>query len=155
MRRFVLDDLRGEAIALLLEEHLCDMRSWSPPESVHALDLDKLRQTSIRFFTLWEDDALLGCGALKDLGHANAEIKSMRTANAHRGKGVGEQVLTHLISDARDRGIHRLYLETGSQTQFAPARKLYSRFGFVTCEPFASYAPDINSCFMTRRLSEQ
>jgi putative acetyltransferase len=153
MRRIVLDDLRGEPIRLLLEEHLQDMRSWSPPESVHALDLDKLRQPNIRFFTLWESDALLGCGALKDLGDARAEIKSMRTASAHRGKGVGEQVLAHLLTDARSRGFKQLYLETGSQIQFAPARKLYARFGFVPCEPFADYRPDENSCFMTRTLS--
>ncbi len=154
MRRFVLDDLRGEPIRLLLEEHLRDMRAWSPPESVHALDLDKLRQTSIRFFTLWEGDALLGCGALKDLGGAQAEIKSMRTASAHRGQGVGEQVLAHLLADARSRGVRRLYLETGSQPQFAPARKLYARFGFAVCAPFADYAPDDNSCFMSRDLGE-
>jgi putative acetyltransferase len=152
MRSFVLDDLRGEPIRLLLEEHLRDMRTWSPPESVHALDLDKLRLPAISLWTLWEDDALLGCGALKDLGQNQSEIKSMRTANAHRGRRVGADMLAHLISMARDRGVSRLYLETGTQQQFAPARALYTRFGFKECEPFADYARDPHSFFMTLAL---
>ncbi|TAG25026.1 MAG: GNAT family N-acetyltransferase [Burkholderiales bacterium] len=149
MRRILLDDLSGEPIRLLLEEHLRDMRAWSPPESVHALDLDKLRQPDINFWTLWDGESLLGCGALKDLGQREGEIKSMRTANAHRGQSVGAAMLTHIIAQARERGITRLNLETGSQPQFAPARALYSRFGFTVCEPFAGYLPDENSCFMT------
>jgi putative acetyltransferase len=152
MRSFVLDDLRGEPIRLLLEEHLRDMRAWSPPESVHALDLDKLRLPEISLWTLWEDGALLGCGALKDLGQNQSEIKSMRTANAHRGKSVGTDMLTHLISMARERGVSRLYLETGTQLQFAPARALYTRFGFKECGPFANYALDPYSFFMTLSL---
>jgi putative acetyltransferase len=152
MRCFVLDDLRGEPIRLLLEEHLRDMRAWSPPESVHALDVDKLRLPEISLWTLWEDGALLGCGALKDLGAHQNEIKSMRTANAHRGKSVGADMLTHLISIARQRGVHRLYLETGTQLQFAPARALYARFGFQECAPFADYKLDPYSFFMTLEL---
>jgi putative acetyltransferase len=148
MRRIVLDDLRGAEIAGLLEEHLRDMRAWSPPESVHALDLDKLRRPDISFWTLWEDTDLLGCGALKDLRSAEAEIKSMRTANAHRGKGVGAQMLTHILDEAKSRKLTRLYLETGPQDQFAPARALYQRFGFTVCEPFADYKPDPYSYFM-------
>jgi putative acetyltransferase len=152
MRRIVLDDLRGEPIRLLLEEHLSDMRAWSPPESVHALDLEKLRRPEISFWTLWDGESLLGCGALKDLGQREGEIKSMRTANVHRGQGVGSEMLTHIIAQARERGIARLNLETGSQLQFAPARALYTRFGFTACEPFADYLPDDNSCFMTLAL---
>jgi putative acetyltransferase len=153
MRRIVLDDLSGEPIRLLLEEHLRDMRSWSPPESVHALDLDRLRRPEISFWTLWEGDELMGCGALKDLGGQEAEIKSMRTALAHRGKGVGDEMLRHILSAARERGMKRLNLETGAQPQFAPARALYARHGFVECGPFADYALDVYSCFMTRTLT--
>ncbi len=150
--KIVLDDLQGEPIRLLLEEHLRDMRAWSPPESVHALDLDQLRKPEISFWTVWEGEELLGCGALKDLGGQEAEIKSMRTANAHRGKGVGSEMLGHLIATAKQRGIKRLNLETGTQTQFAPARALYARHGFTVCGPFADYALDKYSCFMTRAL---
>ena len=154
-RRIVLDDLQGEPIRLLLEEHLRDMRAWSPPESVHALDLDRLRRPEISFWTLWEGDDLLGCGALKDLGHQVAEIKSMRTANAHRGKGMGAEMLAYILSTAKQRGFKRLNLETGTQTQFAPARALYARAGFTVCGPFAEYALDPHSCFMTRELATE
>jgi putative acetyltransferase len=152
MRRIVLDDLQGDPIRQLLEEHLCDMRAWSPPGSVHALDLDQLRLPDISFWTLWECDALLGCGALKDLGSQAGEIKSMRTATAHRGKGVGSEMLRHILSVATERGIKRLNLETGAQPQFAPARALYARHGFTECGPFADYSPDVYSYFMTRTL---
>lgn len=155
MRRIVLDDLQGEPIRLLLEEHLRDMRAWSPPESVHALDLDRLRQPEISFWTLWEGGALLGCGALKDLGLREAEIKSMRTANAHRGKGVGAEMLAHILHAAKQRGFKRLNLETGTQTQFAPARALYAQAGFTVCGPFADYALDQYSCFMTLKLAAE
>ena len=152
MRRIVLDDLQGEPVRLLLEEHLRDMRAWSPPESVHALDLDQLRRPEISFWTLWDGDDLLGCGALKDLGGHEAEIKSMRTANAHRGKGAGSAMLSHILSIAKERGVKRLNLETGPQPQFAPARALYARHGFVECGPFADYGPDAYSYFMRRDL---
>ena len=151
-RRIVLDDLRGEPIRLLLEDHLRDMRAWSPPESVHAIDLEKLRQPDISFWTLWEGDALLGCGALKDLGYGACEIKSMRTASAHRGKGVGSAMLGHLLVQARLRGMKRINLETGTQIQFAPARALYASAGFTECRPFADYKLDVYSCFMTLAL---
>ncbi len=153
MRRIVLDDLQGEPIRLLLEEHLRDMRAWSPPCSVHALDLDRLRRPEISFWTVWESGDLLGCGALKDLGEGEAEIKSMRTANKHRGKGVGAEMLAHILSTAKQRGIKRLNLETGTQTQFAPARALYARHGFTACGPFADYKLDTYSCFMAITLA--
>ncbi len=153
MRKIVNDDLRGAAIQALLQEHLRDMRAWSPPESVHALDLDALRQPEITFWTLWDDDALLGCGALKALDAQHGEIKSMRTALAHRGKGVGADVLRHILLEAKARGYARLSLETGTQTQFAPARVLYARHGFTECAPFATYAPDVYSCFMSLALN--
>lgn len=147
-----LDDLRGPEIRVLLEEHLAGMRALSPPESVHALDLDRLRRPAIRFFTLWEGAALLGCGAWKRLDAGHAEIKSMRTAEAHRGRGVARRLLAHLIADARVHGITRLSLETGSTAAFEPARRLYAAFGFVDCGPFADYTLDPHSHFMTRPL---
>lgn len=147
-----IDDLRGPEIAALLQEHLADMRAWSPPESVHALDLDKLRSPDITFWTVWDGNTLLGCGALKALDATQGEIKSMRTATAHRGKGVAAAMLAHIVQAAEQRGYTRLNLETGPQALFAPARALYSGFGFTECAAFGEYQPDAYSTFMTRSL---
>lgn len=148
-----VDDLAGQEVRGLLEEHLRNMHELSPPESVHALDLAALRRPEITFWTAWADDALLGCGALKELDPAHGEIKSMRTAATQRRMGVGRAMLEHIIAQARARSYTRLSLETGSQAAFAPARRLYERFGFVYCGPFADYAEDPNSLYMTRTLS--
>lgn len=148
--RIRIDDLAGPEIRALLEEHLRNMAEISPPESVHALDIDALRQPGITFWTAWEDGELLGCGALKELGPGHAEIKSMRTAGAHRRKGVARLLLDHVVNEARKRAYTRLSLETGSQPAFAPARALYERFGFTYCPPFGSYTDDPHSVFMTR-----
>jgi putative acetyltransferase len=147
-----LDDLRGPEIAALLQEHLADMHATSPRESVHALDLDQLRQPSIRFYTLWDGETLGGCGALKTHDAAHAEIKSMRVARTHRRQGVGERVLMHLLEVAQAAGVTRVSLETGAQDFFIPARRLYAKHGFAECRPFAGYRPDPNSVFMTRTL---
>lgn len=147
-----VDDLRGPEIAALLGEHIQEMRSVSPPESKHALDLEGLRAPEITFWTLWEDGALAGCGALKELDAQHGEIKSMRTAPGFRRRGVAAGLLHHLLGEARRRGYSRLSLETGSMPYFAPARELYRRFGFEPCEPFAGYTPDPNSVFMTKDL---
>jgi putative acetyltransferase len=146
------DDLTGPEIRALLEEHLRDMRSISPPESVHALDLEALRRPGISFWTVWSGDRLLGCGALKALSSEHGEIKSMRTASGHRGNGVARAMLAYLIDEAQKRGYTRLSLETGSQPEFEPARRLYERFGFRHCPPFEGYVDDPNSVFMTKRL---
>ena len=146
------DDLTGPEIHALLEEHLQHMRAVSPPESVHALDLDKLRQPAITFWTVWAGDSLMGCGALKQLNAAHGEIKSMRTAQAHRRAGVARAMLTHIIEEAQRRGYARLSLETGSQDDFEPARQLYARMDFVECPPFEGYTEDPYSFFMTRAL---
>lgn len=143
------------AIQALLQEHLSDMRAWSPPESVHALDLDKLRQPDIRFWAVWQDPTrttLLGCGALRQLSTTHGEVKSMRTPKALRGRGAARAVLEHIMATARERGYTRLSLETGSQPPFEAARNLYRQHGFAECGPFGDYAPDPNSCFMTRAL---
>ena len=146
------DDLTGIAVAELLRDHLREMALHSPPESIHALDLDALRRPEITFWSVWEGSELVGCGALKMLDARRAEIKSMRTAPQHRGRGVGKQMLRHILAEAEKRGIERLSLETGSMAAFEPARALYAGFGFTYCGPFADYKPDPNSVFMTREI---
>jgi len=147
------DDLRGPEIAELLKAHLASARKHSPPESVHALDLEALRAPEITFWTLWDGSDLLGCGALKGLDPLHGEIKSMHTAEACRRRGVGARILTHIIDEARRRRYRRLSLETGSPEAFAPARALYARSGFVICGPFANYREDPYGVFMTRDLT--
>lgn len=146
------DDLTGPEIRALLEEHLLHMRAVSPPESVHALDLNKLRQPTITFWTVWSGESLMGCGAIRQIDATHGEIKSMRTAQAHRRAGVARAMLNHIIEEAQRRGYARLSLETGTQDAFEPARQLYARMGFVPCPPFEGYAEDPNSIFMTRLL---
>ncbi len=128
------------------------MHEHSPPESVHALDLQSLRDPSITFWTAWEDNDLLGCGALRQLDDGHAELKSMRTASTHLRKGVGRAILQHILGEARQRGIRRISLETGTPAPFAAARRLYASEGFVLCEPFADYALDPYSVFLTKVL---
>jgi len=147
-----LDDLSGPEIAGLLAEHLRDMHVHSPPESVHALDLDELRKPDITFWSVWCGDELVGCGALKELDKKHGEIKSMRTALKFRGQGAGKLVLRHIVAEAKNRGYHRLSLETGSMAAFDPARRLYENHGFAYCAPFADYTADPNSVFMTIEL---
>lgn len=147
-----LDDLSSPAIAGLLSEHLQDMHEQSPPESVHALDQDELKKPEITFWAVWDNETLVGCGALKELDAEHGEIKSMRTANAYRGKGAGKIILRHIIDEARKRNYSRLSLETGSMAFFNPARGLYESHGFEYCGPFADYTLDPNSVFMTMEL---
>src|SRR5450830_1185153 len=150
--RIEIDDLSRPAIHVLLEEHLRNMRELSPPESVHALDLDKLRQPDISFWSAWDGALLIGCAALKELDHRHGEIKSMRTPQAQRRQGAGRALLAHIIDNAKARGYARLSLETGSFEAFKPARQLYESVGFVYCGPFGDYAEDPSSMFMTLRL---
>ena len=147
-----VDDLRGPEIAALLETHMALMRSISPPDSVHALDLERLRAPNIAFWTAWNGADLLGCGALKQLDARHGEIKSMHTAARWRGRGVAAALLAHIVAQAQTRGYRRLSLETGSQMEFAPARAMYARHSFIECGPFGDYRPDPNSVFMTRGL---
>lgn len=146
------DDLTGQKIVDFLREHLENMHEITPPESVHALGVEALRSPDIKFWTAWEGDELLGCGALKELDAKTGEIKSMRTAVAHRRKGVAAKILEHIIKEAEQRGYACLNLETGAFTEFAPARALYSRYGFEYRGPFADYIDDPNSVFMTKKL---
>lgn len=147
-----IDDLTGSEVAELVMEHLQNMRRISPPESTHALDLEKLKRPEITFWSVWEGRELVGCGALKEIDGFHGEIKSMRTSTAHLRKGVARRMLQHIIEEAKRRGYQRLSLETGSMEAFEPARKLYASFGFQDCEPFADYTEDPNSVFMTKEL---
>lgn len=146
------DDLSGPEIADLIAIHAGTMLAASPPESCHFLPIDGLRQPSVSVWSLWEEGALLGCGALKDLGDATGEIKSMHTREVLRGKGLGRRMLEHILAEARQRGYTALYLETGSMDAFLPARRLYEAYGFTCCAPFGDYAEDPHSVFMTLPL---
>jgi putative acetyltransferase len=150
--RIELDDLSRPEIHALLSEHLRNMYEVSPPESVHALDLDRLRSPEITFWTAWDGTLLIGCGALKELDSLHGEIKSMRTPEALRRRGAGRALLNHIIAVARTRGYQRLSLETGSMAAFRPAQQLYESAGFSFCGPFGEYREDPNSAFMTLRL---
>jgi putative acetyltransferase len=147
-----IDDLSGSEIAEFLEEHIKEMKSVSPPESKHALDLEGLKKPEIIFWTVWDDSCLIGCGAMKELNANHAEIKSMRTTASHRGKGIASMLLQHVLNEARLQGYRRVSLETGSMPFFEPARNLYAKYGFEKCAPFSTYREDPNSVFMTLKL---
>ena len=145
-----LDDPR---VIALLHTHLNRSRAETAPGSAHALDLSGLRAPEVTFWSAWEADVVVGIGALKQLSAEHGEIKSMHTAEAARGRGVGSAMLRRIMEAARARGMSRLSLETGSWPYFAPARALYARHGFVECPPFGEYHEDPNSVFMTLALS--
>ena len=149
MMRIETDDLTRPQVIALLNEHLSNMHELSPPESVHALDLSRLRQPDITFWTAWDGAGLLGCGALKELAPGHGEIKAMRTPSARRRTGAGRYLLAHIIGVAGQRNYRRLSLETGSSDAFLPALTLYESVGFSRCGPFGSYAQDPHSVFMT------
>ncbi|MCX7207642.1 MAG: GNAT family N-acetyltransferase [Proteobacteria bacterium] len=147
-----IDPLTGPEIYELLTEHLQSMASHSPEESCHALDIGALRQPEITFWTAWQDNDLLGCGAIKELSPEQAEIKSMRTSSKHLRQGVAKALLGHIMAEALSRNYQRVSLETGTVAAFDPARKMYESFGFSYCEPFADYTIDPFSTFMTKVL---
>jgi putative acetyltransferase len=148
----IVDQLTHPAVHALLEEHLANMRAISPPCRVHALDLAKLRAPGITFWSAWEDDALVGVGALKALSATQGEIKSMRTPAARRRAGAGRALLMHILAQAKARGYTHLYLETGATAAFTPAQTLYQSAGFTVCGPFADYLEDPHSMFMVKQL---
>lgn len=152
MMRIETDDLTRPQVHALLQEHLDNMYELSPPEQVFALDLSKLRVPEITVWTVWDDQQLLGCGALKELSPSHGEIKSMRTANRARRKGAGRALLQHIIAAARERGYSVLSLETGSHPAFEPAHSLYRSHGFSVSGPFGTYLPDPHSVFMQLQL---
>ncbi|MFD2756375.1 GNAT family N-acetyltransferase [Comamonas terrae] len=153
---FTLDPATDPRVLAFLQEHLDDMHRISLPESVHALDASQLRRPDIRFWTGWAQHeagpALVASCALKQLDAGHVELKTMRVGAAYRGSAAAQQVLEHVLAQARASGATRISLETGTEAFFTPARRFYQRNGFVPCEPFGSYHPDPNSCFMTRAL---
>ncbi|MCR8573093.1 GNAT family N-acetyltransferase [Streptomyces sp. Isolate_219] len=150
--KIMVDDLSGSEIARFLNEHVQQMRSITPLESKHALDLDELRKPEVTFWSIVDGDTVVGCGAIKKLDAVHAELKSMRTTPTRKRSGIASQLLEHIITEAKAMGFTRLSLETGAAEFFLPARKLYGKFGFIQCEPFADYQPDPNSTFMTKTL---
>jgi putative acetyltransferase len=150
--KIVVDDLRGPEIAAFLEEHLREMRAVTPAGSVHALDLDALRAPEVTFWSVYDGDRLVGCGAIKRIDGTHGEVKSMRVAHDRRRDGIGSLLLVHLLQEAEAMGLDRLSLETGSTEHFERARKLYEKFGFEPCGPFAGYGLDPHSSFMTRTI---
>lgn len=147
-----LDDLSGAATRALVTRHLAGMHDTSPPESVHAYDIDKLKDPSVTFWSVWIGGEIAGCGALKDMGKARGEIKSMRVVDGFLGKGVGRAILEHIMTEAERRGMKSLWLETGSSAAFKPALSLYASKGFKRCGPFEGYTDDPFSIFMTRAI---
>ncbi|MBY5926324.1 MULTISPECIES: GNAT family N-acetyltransferase [unclassified Halomonas] len=156
MFQFKQDDLTHPDMVAMIRAHRRDLKRLapdSPPESRHALSLDELKGNDVTLWGLWEQDRLVGCVALKAIGHDHGEIKSMRTAADQLRRGIATRMLEHLIAAARQRGYRRLSLETGSQPGFAPARRFYAQHGFVICAPFADYVVDPNSVYMTLELA--
>ena len=136
----------------LLKKHFIELRSVSPAGSTHVLDIDGLKDPSIKFWSLWENNKLVGCGALKFLEKSHGEFKSIRVADEFKKKGIGERIINHLIEEAKKLKISKLSIETGAGDFFLPARNLFSKFGFKSCPPFAHYKDDPNSCYYTLDL---
>ena len=136
----------------LLKKHFIELRSVSPEGSTHVLDIEGLKDPSIKFWSLWENNKLIGCGALKFLEKKHGEFKSIRVADKFRKTGVGKKIIDHLIEEAKKLEVSKLSIETGAGNFFLPARKLFSKFGFKKCSPFAHYKNDPNSCYYSLDL---
>ena len=137
----------------LLIKHFIELRAASPEGSAHVLDIPGLKVPSIKFWSLWENDRLMGCGALKFLDNEHGEFKSIRIHDNFRNKCNGISVINHLINEAKKLNIKKLSIETGAGDFFKPARKLFIRSGFKKCEPFAHYKEDVNSVYFTKIIS--
>jgi putative acetyltransferase len=136
----------------LLNKHFAELRSVSPADSTHVLDIAGLKDQSIKFWSLWKNNEIIGCGALKFLEKNHGEFKSIRVTDKFRKTGIGEKIIDHLIEEAKKLEISKLSIETGAGEFFLPARKLFSKFGFKACPPFAHYKEDPNSCYYTLNL---
>ena len=150
--RIIEDDLQGAEVADLLAFHLAEMHALSPPCTVHAMPVERLRQSDVTFYSAWDGEALAAVGALREIDAARGELKSMRATPAYRGKGAGEAILLHLVAEARRRGYTWLGLETGRPVAYLPAQSLYRKHGFTECAPFADYVADDFSICMERHL---
>tara|TARA_B100001059_G_C17610808_1_gene464450 strand:- start:113 stop:580 length:468 start_codon:yes stop_codon:yes gene_type:complete len=136
----------------LLKKHFIELKAASPEGSAHVLDIDGLKVPSIKFWSLWENNKLMGCGALKFLDKEHGEFKSIRIHDDFRNMGKGIEVINHLIDEAKKLKVQRLSIETGAGAFFEPARKLFNSSGFEPCEPFAHYKNDINSLYFTKLI---
>lgn len=150
--KIVKGNVRDPQVVALLEQHLQSMKQQSPIESVHALDLDELEKSEVTFISLWSGNTLAGIGAIKQLTENHAEIKSMKTADKFKKRGVATQILNQLISIARRKKIRKISLETGTAEGFQAAHNFYRKMGFIECEPFSNYQYDPNSLYMTTTL---
>ena len=149
-----IDDPRIDDVRTLLDRHLAFARDVTPPDHVHAMEVDDLLGPAVTFFSARRDGVLLGVGALKRLDETHAELKSMHTSTAARGRGVGRAMVDHLLAVAADRGYQRVSLETGTGDAFVPARSLYTKIGFEPCAPFGDYTVNPHSACMTIDLAE-
>ena len=136
----------------LLNKHFVELRSVSPPGSTHVLNIEGLKDKTIKFWSLWEKNKIIGCGALKFLEKDHGEFKSIRVADDFRKKGMGTKIINHLIIESKKLNIIRVSVETGAGDFFLPARKLFKKFKFIECQPFAHYKVDPNSCYYTLEL---
>ena len=150
--KLVLGNFDNPKVNELLNKHFVELRTVSPAGSTHVLDIAGLKDQTIKFWSFWDNDNLVGCGALKLLDKNHGEFKSIRVSDNYRKKGIGEKIIDHLIEEAKKLEISKLSIETGAGDFFLPARKLFSKFGFKACPPFAHYKEDPNSCYYTLNL---
>ena len=146
-------NFKNSEVLELLNKHFIELRSVSPDGSAHVLDIEGLKDQNIKFWSLWEDNLLMGCGALKFLNKEHGEFKSIRLIDSFRKKGNEIKILKHLIFEAKKLNIKKISVETGTGDFFAPARKLFNKCGFKLCKPFAHYKEDPNSCYMSMLIS--
>ena len=153
MLKSIEGNFDNQEVHELLIRHFIELKAASPEGSAHVLDIPGLKISSIKFWSLWKDDMLMGCGALKFLDKEHGEFKSIRIHNDFRNQGNGINVINHLINEAKKLDINRLSIETGAGDFFIPARKLFKKCGFETCKPFAHYKEDVNSVYLTKIIN--
>ena len=153
MLKSIEGNFDNQEVHELLIKHFIELRAASPEGSAHVLDIPGLKVSSIKFWSLWQDEMLMGCGALKFLDKEHGEFKSIRIHNDFRNQGNGINVINHLINEAKKLDINRLSIETGAGDFFIPARKLFKKCGFETCKPFAHYKEDVNSVYLTKIIN--
>ena len=154
MFKSVEGNFDNQEVNELLTKHFVELRAASPQGSAHVLDIPGLKVPSIKFWSLWDREKLIGCGALKFLYKEHGEFKSIRIHDNFRNQGLGVNVIDHLINEAKKLKITRLSIETGAGDFFIPARKLFKKTGFIVCEPFAHYKEDINSVYLTKFIED-
>ena len=153
MLKSIEGNFDNQEVHELLIKHFIELRAASPEGSAHVLDIPGLKVSSIKFWSLWQDDMLMGCGALKFLDKEHGEFKSIRIHDDFRKQGNSINVINHLINEAKKLNINRLSIETGAGEFFIPARKLFKKCGFETCKPFAHYKEDVNSVYLTKIIN--